>query len=91
MTDCGHAMEWVAVLAAEQRARDDWAKGARLFKLDPAWLDRDYTRPTGERVTIVGLEASRSRFPVLVRRADGLVQRVTTGEVRRHVQPDGTP
>lgn len=50
------------------RYRDEYTQLARIYGLDPEWIDREFTDRTGTKFRISGLNTRKRKFPVIVAR-----------------------
>ena len=57
---------------AISKEAEDYKRNARLFKMDPEWLDKEFTTSGGRVYRLTGLALKSRKFPILA-------QEVTTG------------
>lgn len=56
-----------AIVGGKTKHEIAWEQYAEMYGLQPAWLHHSFEHRRGQMVEIIGLQPTRSRFPVMVK------------------------
>lgn len=66
--------------------KEDYIRYAEMYDLDPRWIGKTFKDFGGKTLTIVGLETSRRKFPIIVQDQAGHKALYTPDAIKRFVQ-----